>query len=98
MQLTINHLKARRNYIIAKVTRIASAEDVKRYMALMAYIVDDENFEGTILDLFNRVHEQCRPKSRSSKMAEVVSNIHEKTSGENYNYAKNKLGSSVAKY
>lgn len=98
MTLTLAHLKARRNYIIAKITKVAGAENVIGYMKLMAYIVEDENIEGTILDLFNRVHEQCRPRRRSSKMAEVMSNINNKTMGENYNYAKHKLGSSVAQY
>lgn len=97
-KLTIENLKARRNYIIAKITKVAGEENVKDYMKLMAWIVSDQDFTGTIYDLFMDVHYQLRKTRRSSKLADMMSNIHTKTNGENYNYAKNKLGSSVAMY
>ena len=98
MQLTINHLKARRNYIIAKITKVAGEENIKDYMKLMAWTIEDQEYIGTIYNLFMDVHYQLRKTRRSSKLADMMSNIHTKTMGENYNYAQHKLGSSTAKY
>jgi len=78
--MTLQDLKNRRNYIIAKVTRIAGEENLKRYMNLMVFMVET-GFEGTVYDLVMDVHFQLRERTKRSghKLAEIVGNNEKRT-------------------
>jgi hypothetical protein len=74
-------LKNRKNYIVAKITKVAGEENLKSYMNLMLWIVENDNFNGTILDLFNDVHFQLRARAKKSghKLAEFAGNNENRT-------------------
>lgn len=74
--MNIEDLKNRKNYIIAKITKEAGEENIERYMKLMLWIVENDNFKGSVYDLFQDVHFQLRGRAKRSgqKLAEVVGN------------------------
>ena len=78
--MTLQDLKNRRNYIIAKITRIAGAENVKQYMSLMVFVAET-GFKGTIYDLIMDVDFQLRPRTKRSghKLAEIIGNNEKRT-------------------
>lgn len=78
--MTIQDLKNRKSYIIAKITRIAGAENVKRYMELMLFVCQS-GFNGTVYDLVMDVHFQLRERTKRSghKLAEIVGNNDKRT-------------------
>jgi hypothetical protein len=77
--MTLQDLKNRKSYIIAKITNIAGAENVSRYMDLMLFL--QPGFEGTIYDLIMDVHSQLRERTKRSgqKLAEIVGNNEKRT-------------------
>jgi hypothetical protein len=79
--MTIQDLKNRKSYIIAKITKVAGEENLKSYMNLMLWIVENENFNGNAFDLFNNVHFQLRARAKRSghKLAEFAGNNENKT-------------------
>ena len=79
--MTIQDLKNRKSYIIAKITKVAGEENVKSYMNLMLWIVENDNFEGNAFDLFNDVHFQLRTRAKRSghKLAEFAGNNENRT-------------------
>ena len=92
MTLTIENLKNRKSYIIAKVTKVAGAENIKRYMELMKFLVEC-GFEGSVYDLFSDVHFQLRERSRkTSKVAEAMAAKEERTGIERLSYGDMKWG------
>jgi hypothetical protein len=78
--MTLQDLKNRKSYIIAKITNIAGAENVKSYMELMLFICET-GFEGTVYDLVMDVHFQLRERTKRSghKLAEIVGNNENRT-------------------
>jgi hypothetical protein len=78
--MTTQDLKNRKNYIVAKITKEAGSENVKSYMNLMLWIVENDNFEGTVYELFLQVHSQLRERSRkTTKVAEARARVAEAT-------------------
>lgn len=78
--MTLQDLKNRKSYIIAKITNIAGAENVKRYMDLMLFM-QQTGYKGTIYDLIMDVHFQLRERTKRSghKLAEIVGNNEKRT-------------------
>jgi len=78
--MKLQDLKNRKSYIIAKITRIAGAENVKRYMDLMLFLVETD-FKGTIYEMIMDVDFQLRPRTKRSghKLAELVGNNENST-------------------
>lgn len=90
--MTTQDLKNRKSYIIAKITRIAGAENVKRYMELMLFICQS-GFNGTVYELVMDVHSQLRERSRkTNKVAEAMARVEEATGIERKSYAEEKFG------
>lgn len=79
--MNLQDLKNRKSYIVAKITKVAGEDNLKSYMDLMLYIVQNEEFNGTVLDLFNDVHFQLRTRAKKSghKLAEFAGNNENRT-------------------
>ena len=77
--LTIEDLKARKSYIIAKVTKVAGAENVSTYMKVMLFQVEMK-FEGSVYDCFMEVHNNLRSRSRKATKAADARGYGEKLS------------------
>ena len=89
---TKKDLEKRRNYIIAKITKIAGSENLKQYMTVMLFEVEC-GFEGSVYDLIMDVHYSLRPSSRkTSKVAEAMARLEEITGIEKLSYAEIKFG------
>lgn len=69
--MTIQDLKRRKAYIVAKITNIAGEENVKSYMELMLHTVEF-GFVGTVYDLVMSVDFQLR--KRSTKRSDFLAN------------------------
>jgi hypothetical protein len=90
--MTLQDLKNRKSYIIAKITRIAGVENVKRYMDLMLFVCDS-GFSGTVYELVMDVHSQLRGSSRkTNKVAEARARVEEATGIERKSYGEQKFG------
>lgn len=90
--MTLQDLKNRKSYIIAKVTRIAGEENVKRYMELMLFVCQS-GFKGTVYELVMDVHYQLRSTSRNTnKVAEARARVEESTGVAQLSYAETKFG------
>jgi len=84
--LTIKDLKARKSYIIAKVTKVAGAENVSAYMKVMLFDVE-MGFKGSVYDCFIEAHFNLRSRSRKATKAADARGYGEKLS-----YAEEKFG------
>lgn len=90
--MTTQDLKNRKSYIIAKITRIAGTENVKRYMELMLFVCQS-GFDGTVYELVMDVHAQLRATSRkTNKVAEARARVEEATGIERKSYGEEKFG------
>lgn len=90
MKLTIENLKARKNYIIAKVGQLGCSDNLKSFMSIMMMEVES-GFNGSIYDLVMEVYNMhYRTRSRKvSVIAEICGNGIKSNGREvNYNAAK----------
>ena len=74
MKLSIENLKNRKSYIIAKIAALGCAEETKSFMSVMMMEVEF-GFNGTVYELVMTVfNSQFRQRAKRSghKLAEVV--------------------------
>jgi hypothetical protein len=92
MTLTIQDLKNRKPYIIAKITKVAGEDNLQSYMKVMLFNVEC-GFEGSVYDLFMNVHFQLRARSRkTTKVGEARAKTAEITGVEQKSWAEIKFG------
>ena len=82
--LTIQNLKERKSYIIAKIKYLGMEDRTKAFMGVMLFEVN-EGFAGTIFDLAMQVYHSMRT-TKIKKMAEICGNGFKKD-GREVNYS-----------
>jgi len=82
--LTIENLKARKPYIIAKIAKLGLSEKTSSFMGIMKMEVE-MGFSGSILDLVMQTYHSLRAV-KIHKMAEICGNGI-KANGKEINYS-----------
>ena len=84
--LTIQNLKDRKSYIVAKITRLAGVENVKKYMDLMLFLVEC-GFNGTVYELIIEVNYSLKATSKKSGMNDKIAELqYRNNDGKTYSH------------
>ncbi|NBW18745.1 MAG: hypothetical protein EBR82_63305 [Caulobacteraceae bacterium] len=91
-QLTIENLKARKSYIIAKIAKLGMADRTAAFMGVMKMEVE-MGCEKTIYELLMEVYHSMRTSSRkTTKVAEGRARVSEATGVEQISWGEQKFG------
>ena len=90
--LTVENLKARKSYIIAKIAKLGLEDQTKAFMETMLHSVEC-GFDGDLYKLVMEVYFQLRVRSRkTNRVAESRAKLADVTGIEQASFAEIKFG------